>query len=289
MKKTGYDQFFKQAQKKAQTEKPSSQVSIEALRKNISQNKAHRQNIRQSKKFPLAQFIVFIICAGGLFYVIENFDHLEQVFQKIEIGLGEAQAETSANKTQKAEDKKTDLKEKGEASTEASGTEPTSGSMKAASSEIEDADYLYKLNERKKQLDAKEEELAKKAQEIEAQKLQVEAKLKELEEYRGKISSVLQERIKTDEAKLDTLVQVYTNMKPNQAAKIFETMDEDLVIEILSKMKKKTAADILNLIKTEKAQAFAEKYAGYRVPASLPKTESNKDSSSGDNKEAPKP
>jgi flagellar motility protein MotE (MotC chaperone) len=32
-------------------------------------------------------------------------------------------------------------------------------------------------------------------------------------------------------------------------------------------MKKKTAADILNLIKPEKAQIFAERFTGYRAPA----------------------
>jgi flagellar motility protein MotE (MotC chaperone) len=56
-------------------------------------------------------------------------------------------------------------------------------------------------------------------------------------------------------------------MKPQQAAKVFETLDEDLVIEILGRMKKKNAADILNLVKPEKAQILAERYAGYRAPA----------------------
>jgi flagellar motility protein MotE (MotC chaperone) len=62
---------------------------------------------------------------------------------------------------------------------------------------------------------------------------------------------------------------MYSNMKPPQAAKVFETMDEDLVVEILGRMKKKNAADIMNLLKPEKAQIISEKYAGYkRSPAS---------------------
>jgi len=89
---------------------------------------------------------------------------------------------------------------------------------------------------------------------------------------------MLQDRVKTDATKIENLVQIYSNMKPNQAAKVFETMDEDLVIEILAKMKKKTAADVLNLMKAEKAQLFAERYAGYRMPAALPKQETKTDS-----------
>ncbi|MNL86247.1 hypothetical protein D3C87_2148790 [compost metagenome] len=53
-------------------------------------------------------------------------------------------------------------------------------------------------------------------------------------------------------------------MKAPQAAKIFETMDEDLGVEILGRMKKKNAADIMNLLKPEKAQIFTEKFAGYK-------------------------
>lgn len=59
-------------------------------------------------------------------------------------------------------------------------------------------------------------------------------------------------------------MQLYSSMKPQQAAQVFETIDEDLAIEIISKMKKKNAAEILNLVKPEKAKLFSEKYAGYK-------------------------
>jgi flagellar motility protein MotE (MotC chaperone) len=63
---------------------------------------------------------------------------------------------------------------------------------------------------------------------------------------------------------------MYSNMKAPQAAKVFETMDEDLAVEILGRMKKKNAADIMNLLKPEKAQILSEMFAGYkrRTPAS---------------------
>ena len=53
-------------------------------------------------------------------------------------------------------------------------------------------------------------------------------------------------------------------MKPQQAAKVFETMDEDLAVEIIGRMKRKPAAEILNLLKAEKAQVISEKYTGYK-------------------------
>lgn len=255
-----YDQFFKQVKKNAQGQAPAKTVSAVKLRENLQQKKTKKS----FKKFPVVQFVLFIICGLGLFLVIENFDKIESNLQNIEIGLGVAQAETTAP---------VQAPSSVVAAGVASGT-PVSGTANTnTAGETDDSDYIYKLTERKKSLDLREEELNKKAAEIEAQKAIVEKKLVELEEYRAKISAMLQDRIKSDDAKVETLVQVYSNMKPGQAAKIFETMDEDLVIDILSRMKKKSAADILNLIKTEKAQAFAERYAGYRVPTSVPKAD----------------
>jgi flagellar motility protein MotE (MotC chaperone) len=100
--------------------------------------------------------------------------------------------------------------------------------------------------------------------ELTAQKEELEKRMKELEKTRSNISSVLEEKVKADDQKIDTLVQMYSTMKPQQAAKVFETLDEDLSVEIISRMKKKNAAEILNLLKPEKAQMFSEKFAGYK-------------------------
>ena len=262
MKKNGYDQFFKEAKKNAQVQSPAKTISAVKLRENMQMKKSKKP----SRKFPVVQFIVFLLCGAVLFLAIENFDKIESTLQKVEIGLGVANAETvPASATAAPSDA---------APVVAEGAAPAVAASGTIRAEVEDdSDYIYKLTERKRVLDQREEELNKKAAEIEAQKLVIEKKLTELEEYRVKISTMLQDRIKADDSKVETLVQVYTNMKPGQAAKIFETMDEDLVIDILSRMKKKSAAEILNLIKTEKAQAFAEKFAGYRVPTSIPKTD----------------
>lgn len=263
MKKNGYDQFFKEAKKNAQVQSPAKTISAAKLRENMQMKKSKKP----SRKFPVVQFIVFLLCGAVLFLAIENFDKIESTLQKVEIGLGVANAETVPASATAAPSAAAPVVAEGAAPAAAAA----SGTIRA---EVEDdSDYIYKLTERKRVLDQREEELNKKAAEIESQKLVIEKKLTELEEYRVKISTMLQDRIKTDDSKVETLVQVYTNMKPGQAAKIFETMDEDLVIDILSRMKKKSAAEILNLIKTEKAQAFAEKFAGYRVPTSIPKTD----------------
>jgi len=276
LKNSSYNQHFKKLKRnvelsdsgypKANRESNQKQsLSIEQLRKKVAQ-----KNIKPKRKFPLVQFIVFIACSVGLFFAVESYDKLETYLHKIEIGIGLAHAESTQETTVQPATK---TEEKKLTSTETVNNE---------NSESDALDKLYKLTERKKELDLREEDINKKAKEIDQQKTYVEQKLKELEEYRIKISSMLQDRVKADAAKIDNLVQIYTNMRPGQAAKVFETMDEDLVIEILSKMKKKTAADVLNLMKAEKAQLFAERYAGYRLPAALTKTDTKTDGLSAD-------
>ena len=241
--KTGYDQFF---QKAKETSKVKTTVDVKKLQ-------MKKTNAKKKSKFPIGRFFAFVMVAFLGLFIFDHSDDIEAQLKKVEIGMVFAEAE-----------------EKPASHVDPAHAVEAKKDEKTVTAEVkpDEADYLFKLSDRKKQLDVREEELNKYAAEISKQKEEIEAKLKKLEETRTKISTALEDKIKADDSKVDTLVQMYTNMKPQQAAKVFESLDEDLVIEILSRMKKKSAADILNLVKAEKAQVLTERYAGYRVPAS---------------------
>ncbi len=264
-----YDQFFKKVKQNTSQQTVKKPVDISALARQMKKTKTEAKT--KHKKFPAAQFFLFLLFSGGFFLAIENFDQIETYVKKIEIGLGDAQAseKEDAHASQKTAEAKAPAV-----------TDEKNVEAKVEPKSVDESDFLFKLAERKKELDQREEDLNKKSAEIAKQKAEIESKLVQLEEYRTKISSLLKDRIAADSSKVDTLVQLYSNMKPIQAAQVFEKMDEDLVIEILSRMKKKSAADILNLIKTEKAQVFAEKYAGYRLPALASESNTNVNSKS---------
>lgn len=242
--KTGYDQHFKKI--KQTTKAPAFGTKLQKGRTFQKEKKS---------SFPVVPLFSFIIIAGSGLLFLENFDSIETYLNKIEIGMATAQAEEV----------------KAPATTTVPVVNADGKALTVEAKKVDDADYLFKLADRKKELDQREIELNKLAEQIEKQKAEISEKLIKLEETRVKISAALEEKIKADGMKVDTLVQMYSNMKAAQAAKVFETLDEDLVIEILGRMKKKNAADILNLIKPEKAQIFAERYAGYRTPASTGK------------------
>lgn len=245
--KTGYEQHFK---------KVKQQTSKGAAPKPVSRGKAQKPGGKEKKSaFPVMPLFCFVIIAGSGLVFLDNFDSAESFLKKVEFSMSTAQAEEVKVPAVTGE-------------TPAVAASPDQKTIHVEGKKVDDADYLFKLAERKKQLDQREEELNKVAAQIEKQKGEIVERLAKLEEVRNKISSALEERIKADDGKVETLVQMYTNMKPQQAAAVFEKLDEDLVIEILGRMKKKSAADILNLVKAEKAQVLAERYTGYRGPAS---------------------
>ncbi len=249
--KTGYDQFFKKAKQTSQaTNKP-------AAANKSSYVKPYRKEKKSS--FPTGALFIFVFIAAGGLLAVDHLDEIEAQFKKIEFSMGSAQAE-----------EKVPASAAGAVAPNGPAAAVTSTDAKGIAIEksVDDSDYLFKLADRKKQLDQREDDLNKLSAEITKQKEEIEEKLRKLEDTRQKISAALEEKIKGDDGKVETLVQMYSNMKPQQAAKVFETLDEDLVIEILGRMKKKSAADILNLVKPEKAQIFAERFTGYRVPAS---------------------
>ncbi len=128
----------------------------------------------------------------------------------------------------------------------------------------DDLDHLARLSERKKELDRREEDLNRLEVSYKKQEEEIGKRMDELERVRRNISSILEDRVKLDESKVENLMQTTSNMKPIQAAKILEAMDEDLAVEILGRMKKKNAAEIMNLIKADKGKTLFEKYAGYK-------------------------
>lgn len=266
--KNGYDQFFKNARQVADQQsgtkarkKPTSatQLKLNLESENVEAELRRRMKMAPIRKRKKAQvpwkmigisFAGFVICIFGF----QNYEAVEDFIKRVEIQVyGNAMAQSTptapaAKPAVKAEEKK-----------------PAAPTMSSV-----DVDHLKKLNERKKQLDAREEELNRLESELQTQKVELDKRLKDLEDMRSKISMMLEQRVKADDQKVDTLVQMYSNMKAPQAAKVFETMDEDLAIEILGRMKKKNAADIMNLLPAEKAQTLSEMFAGYkrRTPAS---------------------
>lgn len=267
----GYDRYLQQLETK---ESRGDKLSFSSSKKSSaakSAAKAHAQAIsklnkeyrpRKKRRVPVLSIVLSLLGLVSAYWGYENHEKLEKMIDSVEVSFMTKSTASEAQTPAKAQSEAATTAGKDDKKTEEAVQE------KVNNEEVVDFNYIKDFQERKKQLDMREEELKKLEAEMMVQKESVDKKLEEVENIRKQISQQLEERVKADEQKIDTLVQVYSQMKPQQAAKVFETIDEDLAVEVLTKMKKKSAADILNLLKADRAQSLSEKYAGYkRKPA----------------------
>ena len=272
--RNGYDKFFETAKKHAkekqlrpQPKPPGAREPVKDFSKrkiSISsdlQIEASRARKTKGKgSLPIVLLCSISMAFVSLGYVFLHIDEIDAYISKIEIGF----FESSRAQSERPLPSDPEVKKSAEPMAQQKDKNASTGTEGATSSE-EPKDHFRVLAERKKQLDEREAELLRVETELNEQKKELEKKMQELEQTRRSISSILEERVKLDEQRVETLVQMYSRMRPPQAAKVFETMDEGLAIEILGRMKKDVAANIMNLIKPEKAQAFSEKFAGYKA------------------------
>lgn len=280
--KNGYEAHFKKMQNPgnakpapkiqlgaAKSTGRSEQVLVKELRQRMKPRANTQTHAKARSKTPWkligASAVGLLIAGVGLL----NADKIDFLIKNVEVSLlGGTAVASEAPATQ--------------APAAAAKPEAEAKPEKKAEYSQEEINHLSKLNERKKELDAREEELNRVEAELGKQKGELEKQMAELATMRKNISSVLEERVVADDKKVETLVQMYSNMKASQAAKIMETLDEDLAVEILGRMKKKNAAEIMNLVKAEKAQILSEKYAGYRLRTPAAKTDKVDDRNEGE-------
>lgn len=253
--KSGYETHFKKIKKNNRFQvKPSAVANRAAATMPI-------QKKRKKQGFPVMAAVISAGILSGMAYGYMNSQIVEQYLgkiniDKIEIGfLGQAGAE---------EQKIPQGAGKMENSAEAKSLDGKIKTTGATGFTSEEVALFNSLEDRKKQLDGKEAELKKLEEELHNQKVELEKRLVQLEQLRTQIGNQLQERVTTDAGQVDKLVAFYSAMKPATAANIIEKLNEDLAVEVLKKMKKKEAAEIMNMIQSDKAQRLSEKFAGYK-------------------------
>ncbi len=120
---------------------------------------------------------------------------------------------------------------------------------------------LERLQERRQELDARARELDIRESLIQAAEKRMEGQLTELKETEQHIKDATQQRDDADAARFKGLVTMYENMKPRDAAKIFDRLDIGVLIEIASKIKPQVMSDIMAQMSPDIAQRLTVELA----------------------------
>ena len=106
-------------------------------------------------------------------------------------------------------------------------------------------ELLQHLAVRRDELNAREQELDMREGLLRAAESRIDKKIAELEGLRETISGLIKTFDEQQDQKLQSLVKIYENMKPKEAARIFEDLELDTLLEVAERMKERKLAPIM--------------------------------------------
>ncbi|MDR1026502.1 MAG: hypothetical protein LBL47_03790 [Lactobacillus sp.] len=121
---------------------------------------------------------------------------------------------------------------------------------------------LQELAERREALDLRSREIDRKAVQLKVAEEEINKKIRQLQEYENKLKNLIGEYDKKEKEKIDSLVKLYSTMKPKDAARIFDTLDVDITVSLLKEMKPSVSSSILSQMRPEKAKAITDSLIG---------------------------
>jgi flagellar motility protein MotE (MotC chaperone) len=136
---------------------------------------------------------------------------------------------------------------------------------------------LERLAERRTELDARDREMEMRENLLKAAEKRLEGRVAELKDLEARINNAMHMKEESDAARFKNLIAMYDNMKAKDAAKIFERLDLNVLIEVSSQLNPRRMSDILAQMSPEAAQRLTVALAAHPKdngdPADLPKIE----------------
>lgn len=137
-------------------------------------------------------------------------------------------------------------------------------------------DILQSLSKRREDLDQRERNLNESAAMLKAAEKEVDRKLAELNTLKAEIEKLLGQQSQMEDQRITSLVKIYEAMKPKEAATIFNTLDPDVLLSVVSRMNERRLSPILASMDPEKARMVTIRLAEMRqlpgsAAASTPK------------------
>src|SRR5215217_1147536 len=91
---------------------------------------------------------------------------------------------------------------------------------------------IQSLSQRRTELDARDADMAAMLPLMTAAEQKLDAKVQALEAVKAEVAAMLGQVGEREKAEIDRLVQVYTAMRPREAARVFATLDDDVRLPV---------------------------------------------------------
>jgi flagellar motility protein MotE (MotC chaperone) len=134
-----------------------------------------------------------------------------------------------------------------------------------ASASAAQVDVMSSLAKRRRELDARQSQIATQTNILAAAEKKVDAKIAQLKQLQAQITALLGERDAAQKAQLAALVKTYSSMKPKDAARIFDSLPDEVLIAVAQQMKSDALAVVLANMNPQNAQKLTVKLANRLV------------------------
>lgn len=129
----------------------------------------------------------------------------------------------------------------------------------------EEVDLLQALAERRDEIERRASRVEEREALLQAAERRIEEKVDDLKALQKRIEVLLKQYEEQTESQYRSLVKIYENMKPKDAARIFEELDMDVLLPVVERMKERKTAPILAEMNADKAKAITTELAQRRL------------------------
>lgn len=120
---------------------------------------------------------------------------------------------------------------------------------------------LERLADRSQELDARNRQLDMRENLIKAAEKRLEAKVTELKDTEARIDTATGNRDKAGAARFKSIVAMYENMKPKDAARIFDRLDQEILVDVTTQINPRKMSDILAQMSPDAAERLTVQLA----------------------------
>jgi len=131
---------------------------------------------------------------------------------------------------------------------------------------------LERLQTRRQELDTRSREMEMRESLLKAAEKRLEEKVSELKDAEGRVNTAMGTRDKVEAERFKGIVSMYENMKPKDAARIFDRLDMKILVEVSTQIKPAKMSEILAQMSPDNAERLTVELAN-RASAK-PKTQS---------------
>lgn len=125
-------------------------------------------------------------------------------------------------------------------------------------------ELLQSLADRREELEERERTLVQREGLLAAAEHRIDRKIGELNGIKTEIEDLIRKYDEQEEEQLGSLVKIYETMKAKDAAKIFDALDMDVLLQVIERMKASKTAPVLAEMTPERAKEVTTRIAERR-------------------------